>query len=186
MIPLCAGEQIEFPLDENRIGDLVGNEVLFEWKIDDNVEESLLDAQDKCEKYLYDWFDYVKDYTTFYDFVLKHHEKKLSILSEEYKLKNATFLTVPKDVGFYEVSLYLGKYENAISALEARLEQKISAVETNKRYGIKPTKKAIIEQKEIIHQIAEIRSYQRGTSFPDEILKNKEIRTLNSYLKELG
>lgn len=183
IIPICADERIEFPLDENRIGDLVGNESLFEWQIDNNIEDSIIDAQDKCERYLFGWFDYVKDYKTYYDFVWKRHEKKLNNLSAEYRLENADYLKVPGEAGFYEVSLYLGKYENAIAVLEARLKQSISAMETNKRYGIKPTENDINIQEELIHQINEIRNFQKGISSPRKLLNDNECKTLGSYLK---
>ena len=183
LIPICTGEKIELPLDENRIGDLVGNESLFEWEIDNNIKESLIDAHDKCEKYLYGWFDYVKDYKTYYDFVLKRHEIKLNNLNEEYKLGNSDFLKVPRAVGFYEVCLCLGKYEDAILTLETRLKQIISAEEMNKKYGIQPTEENINKQKELICQINETRNFQKGISSPDKLLKNKEKRTLDSYME---
>lgn len=181
LIPICAGEKIELPLDENRIGDLVGNESLFEWEIDKNIKESLIDAHDKCERYLYGWFDYVKDYKTYYDFAWERHEKKLDNLSIEYKSKNAIYLRVPSAVGFYEVSLCIGEYENAILALDTSLKQTISAIETNKRYGCKPSGIAIERQKELVSQINETRNFQKGISSAEKLLKDKEKRTLDSY-----
>lgn len=183
LIPICSGEGIEFPLDESRIGELVGNEALLEWDIDDNLEQSLLEAHDKCEKLLYDWFDYVKDYRAYYDFVMYRHEKSLSLLSEERKLEIAKTMKFPWSVGLYEVFLCLGEYEKAVAVLQQLLDQKISAMETNKKYGYQPTEQSLNEQKELICKIDKTREFQKGICSPDKMLKENEEKTLDSYLK---
>lgn len=183
IIPICTGIEIDLQMDENRIGDLVGNESLFEWDAINNVENNLFDARRQCEKYLFSWFDYVKDYKTYYEFVLNRHRKFLNSLSKEYKSENAELLKMPKETGFYEVCLCLGEYENAITVLNESLKQSIYAIETNKKYGIEPTLKSIDRQNKLAIQISETMDFQRGILCPDKLIKENEAKTLNSYLK---
>lgn len=186
IIPLCSGEEIVLPLDENRIGDLVENESLWEWDIDENIEQNLLKALDICKKYLFKCFDYVKDYETYYNFILTMHKQYLDSLSKEKKRENESLLKAPITVGFYEVCLCLGEYQKAIISLEAMLYQRIYAIERNKKCGCLPTKRAINALGDIRTQINKTKDFQKGIRSPNTELKKNEDITLNSYFKIFG
>lgn len=186
IIPVCSGEEIAMPLDENRIGDLVGNETLWEWDIDENVEQNLLEALDVCKKYLFKCFDYVKNYETYYDFILKMHKQSLYRLSEVYKQENEKLLKVPRAIGFYEVCLCLGEYQTAISSLETMFCQRTEAMQYNKKHGCRPTKRAINVLNDITAQINKTKNFQNGICSPYEELEKKKYTTLNSYFKHFG
>lgn len=186
IIPVCSGVEIELPLDENRIGDLIGNEALWEWDIDENIEQNLLEALNICQKYLFKCFDYVENYETYYDFEFRMHKQFLDRHNEEYKLDNAKLLRVPHAIGFYEVCLYLGDYQNAIISLEQTLFQKEDALEDNKSYRNFPVERVIKELNDIRAQINRTKDYQKGICSPNMELKKNEDITLNSYFKLFG
>lgn len=183
ILPLCMGWEFNaYVLDMPRIGSLVGSEVFFEWDIDDNIAESVTEAYNKCEEHLFEWFDYVKDYKTYSNYLLIFHEKYLKRQKEEYLKAKAEFIRVPEG-GFYEVSLALGEYDNAKASLEQQLYQINYAIMQWKSRGIESTKRDFDMQNEVMTKISKIADYKNGISSPEQLLAENEEKCLNSYLK---
>ena len=186
IMPACSGEIVEYPVDENRIGDLIGNEGALEWEIDDNVEDSMRDALEKCEKYLFTWFDYICDYKTYYDFALEKHRKNIESMGNIITRCEPWVFRAPRAVGFYEICLYLKDYENAIAWLEMWKGSAESSYK--KRTEDEIERKNMLAKKIEMHnmKIRETENFRDNITSPDEMLKEKECITLDSYYKVFG
>ena len=184
ILPLCIHWPFDFfMLDGDRIGSLIGSEASLEWNINDELEVSVAEAYNKCEELLFEWFDYVEDYKTFSNFLLIQHEKYLKRLDEKYIKAYAGYLKVPKG-GFYEVSLALGEYDNAMASLEQLLYIKNEYIRRMGERGIEPDESVFNEKKDVLNKMRLIDEYQNGISSPKQFLEENEAKLLYLYSKK--